>query len=65
MGTTFIDMLAIRELVEPLIKDKAPADQWAVYEREIRPYILPFDAVASGARNDGDLDRLTQVVTVK
>lgn len=65
LGTTFIDMVAIRDLVEPLIRDKAPADQWAVYEREIRPYLLPFDAVASGARNDGDLDRLTQVVTVK
>jgi hypothetical protein len=65
IGLSFINIRAIRELVEPLVKDLVPADKWAFYEKEIRPYVLPFDAIASGVRVDGDLDRLTQIVTVK
>jgi hypothetical protein len=65
IGLSFIDVRAIRELVEPLVKAEVPADKWAFYEREVRPYVLPFDALVSGARVDGDLDRLTQFVTVK
>lgn len=65
IALSFIDVRAIRELVEPLIKADAPADKWAFYEREVRPYILPFDALMSGARVDGDLDKVTQFVTVK
>jgi hypothetical protein len=61
----FFDLRAVRELVEPLVKAAVPADQWALYETEYRPYILPFDAIASGARVDGDVDRLVQFVTVK
>ena len=53
-----------RPVSEPLVKNVAPADKWAYYEKEIRPYVLPFDAIVSGSRVDGDLDRLTQVVTV-
>ncbi len=65
IGLSFVDVKAIRELVEPLVKKDIPSDTWAFYEREIRPYLLPFDAVVSGVRVDGDLDRYTQVVTVK
>ena len=65
IGLSFVDLTAIRELVEPLAKEAAPADEWAFYEREIRPYLLPIDALASGARTEGDLDRLNQVFTVK
>lgn len=65
IGMTFVDITAIRDLVEPLVKDAAPADKWAFYQKEIRPYLLPFDATVSGLRIDGDLNRLTQVVTDK
>lgn len=65
IGVSFIDVRAIRDLVEPLVKAEVPADKWAFYEREVRPYILPFDALVSAGRVDGDLDRLTQVITVK
>jgi hypothetical protein len=64
IGLAFVDVRAIRDLVEPLVKNLAPADKWAYYEKEIRPYLLPFDAFVSAARVDGDLDRLTQLVTV-
>jgi hypothetical protein len=65
IGLSYIDIRAIRELVEPLVKDAVPAEQWALYEREVRPYMLPIDAMASGARVDGDLNRLSQFITVK
>ncbi len=65
IGLAFVDIRAIRELVEPLVKEMAPADEWSFYEREIRPYLLPFDAIVSGARVDGDLNRLIQIVTAK
>jgi hypothetical protein len=52
-------------LVEPLVKDELPADSWAFYQKEIQPYLLPFDSVISGARRDGDVDRLPSAITVK
>jgi hypothetical protein len=54
---SFIDIRANRELIEPLAKADSLPEIWAWYEKELRPYILPFDAIVSGARVDGDLDR--------
>ena len=65
IGLSFVDMTAIRELLEPLVRETIPQDQWAFYEREIKPYLLPFDAFISSARIDGELDRLDQAFTVK
>jgi hypothetical protein len=65
IGLSFVDMTAIRELLEPLVRETIPQDQWAFYEREIKPYLLPFDAFISSARIDGDVDRLDQAFTVK
>jgi hypothetical protein len=62
---TFVDVTAIRELIEPLVRAELPADQWAFYQREIVPYISGFDAAVGGSRRDGDLDRMPQVITVK
>jgi hypothetical protein len=65
LGFTFLDVSAIREFVEPLLKAEMPADKWAFYEKEIKPFLLPLDAFASSAREDGDLNRLPAVYTVK
>jgi hypothetical protein len=65
IGLSFVDVAAVRDLVEPLVKEKLPRDQWAFYEREIKPYLLPFDAFISAARIDGSVDRLDQTITVK
>jgi Protein of unknown function (DUF3352) len=64
LGMTFVDIRAIRELIEPLAKAEASPEEWARYEKEIRPFLLPFDAYASSAREDGDIDRLPSVFTV-
>jgi hypothetical protein len=65
LGVTFADITAIRELIEPLARSELPADQWAAYEREVAPYLLPFDALVAGSRKDGELDRMPQAITVK
>lgn len=65
VGLTFVDVDAIRRLVEPLVRESAPADAWASYEREVVPYVSHLDAVISSIRIDGDIDRLISAFTVK
>jgi hypothetical protein len=65
IGLTFVDVNAIRELIEPIVEPLVPQDKWAIYEKEVLPYLLPLDALVSSARIDGDLDRLNQAFTVK
>jgi hypothetical protein len=60
---SFIDIAAIRGLVEPLVQSAAPADAWAYYTREIQPYLKPLDAVISNVRRDGSSDRSIGVIT--
>ena len=61
----FVDVAAIRELVEPLAEGEMLPDDWAFYKREIQPYLLPFDALISSIRVDGDNDRVMQLITVE
>jgi hypothetical protein len=63
LGMSFIDIAAIRALVEPLAQSAAPADAWATYVREIQPYLKPLDAVVSNVRKDGANDRGTGTFT--
>jgi hypothetical protein len=63
LGMSFIDIAAIRGLVEPLVQSAAPADAWAYYTREIQPYLKPLDAVISNVRRDGSSDRSIGVIT--
>lgn len=64
-GSWFIDVEALRELIEPIAESEAPADQWARYIADIQPYVLPFDAVVAAITKEGDIDRADQVLTVK
>jgi hypothetical protein len=63
LGMSFIDIAAIRGLVEPLAQAAAPADAWAYYIREIQPYLKPLDAVITNVRKDGSSDRSTGVIS--
>lgn len=65
LGVTFVDIAAVRELVEPLVEEQIPADQWDFYETEILPYLEPLDALVSSSRKDGGFDRLRQAITVR
>jgi hypothetical protein len=63
LGMGFIDIAAIRGLIEPLVQAQAPADAWAQYVKEIQPYLKPLDAVISSSRKDGANDRSTGALT--
>ena len=65
IGLSFIDIQAIRGLAEPFAKGLVSADQWATYEKEYLPYVKPLDALISGARVDGGINRLPMSFTVK
>lgn len=65
IGSVFMDISAIRQLVEPLARDQAPAEGWAFYEREILPYVMPIDAFVGSSRVDGGLDHMPIAITVK
>jgi hypothetical protein len=60
----FVDVTAIRELVEAIAKPQVPAAEWTRYETDIRPYLEPFDAVIQATRKDGGTDRVSSLITV-
>jgi Protein of unknown function (DUF3352) len=59
----WIDVVAVRELIESLAGE-AGGDLEA-YERDIKPYLLPLDAMIGTTVVDGEVDHGTFVVTVK
>lgn len=65
IGLAFVDVNAIRELIEPLAREAVPADAWALYERDIKPYVVHLDAFVSGVRRDGGRDISPAVFTVR
>ena len=64
MGVVFVDVTALRGLVEPLAQSTLPKDEWTKYTTEIQPYLAPLDAIISGIRKDNGLDRGTGALTV-
>jgi hypothetical protein len=64
LGLSFIDVNAIRGLIEPLIKQTAP-ETWTTYETDIKPYLEHVDALISASRKDGALDRGAAALTAR
>jgi hypothetical protein len=65
LGLTFVDVRAIRNLVEPLVKPLVSDEEWATYQREIVPYVSHLDALVSSSKIDGGINRLPMSFTVK
>jgi hypothetical protein len=65
IGLSFLDVNAIRGLAEPVFQKLAPADIWATYEKEIKPYVEHVDALISSSRKDGALDRSQAALTAR
>lgn len=63
VGVTFVDLAAIRGLLETLGASEPAAME--TYNRDIKPYLAPFDAIISGGRLDGEVDRSMTLITVK
>jgi len=63
-GVSFIDIAAVRGLVEGLLSE-ATTEERAEYEESVKPFLTPFDAfVGAGVTADG-LDQQHTIVTVK
>lgn len=63
IALTFLDIKAVRALLEPLAKASAPADAWSQYTQYIQPYLQPIDALISTGRKDGSNDRGVTIIT--
>jgi hypothetical protein len=59
-GVIWVDPTAIRGMVEPLL----PADAKSSYEKDLKPYLEPFDAVVGVTVAGDSLDRVTVYLTV-
>ena len=55
---------AIRGLIEPLVQKDMPADKWAEYVKEYRPYLEHFDALIGAVHKDGSVDTGSSALTV-
>ena len=62
VGDAFVDITAVRELVESLAA-KQPA--YGAYLTDYKPYLVPLDAYIQATVIDGALDRSTGVVVTK
>lgn len=63
-GIGFIDLTAIRGLIESAMANASTADQ-ANYELNVKPFLVPFDALVGSTTIQGDISRSTVIVTVK
>jgi hypothetical protein len=63
-GVSFVDLTAIRGLIEGSMAD-APADKKAEYEESVRPFLTPFDALIATGAVGGSTDQMHTVITVK
>ena len=63
-GISFLDITAVRELVEGLLAE-ATAEQRAEYEESIKPFLTPFDAVIGSSVIGSDLDQQHLVITAQ
>ena len=60
-GLYWLDITATRELVEGMM----PAGSRATYDADLRPYLLPLDALLSTGAIDGDLAKGTMILSIK
>ncbi len=63
-GSTFVDIAAIRALVETHLKG-ADAAELKRYETDVKPFLTPIDALVASGSVGGDLTTTTVIVTVK
>ncbi len=60
-GLTWVDLAAVRDLAESAM----PAAERAKYDADVRPYLLPADALISTSVTDNGLSRGTVILSIK
>jgi hypothetical protein len=63
-GVSFVDIAAVRGLVEGLLSEATPEER-AEYEESVKPFLTPFDALIGAGVTGGDLDQQHVIVTVR
>jgi hypothetical protein len=63
-GTAFVDITGLRGMIEKAIATADPS-ALAKYETDVKPYLLPFDAMFASSSTNGDLTSSTVIITVK
>jgi len=63
-GLTFVDITAIRGLIESAVAGAAPSAM-ASYEQEIKPFLAPFDALIEASSVKGSVASGKFIITVK
>jgi hypothetical protein len=63
IALTFVDIKAIRTLLEPIIRSTAPAEVWSQYTAHLQPFLQPIDALIATGRKDGSNDRGVTIIT--
>ena len=63
-GSAFVDIAAVRDLVEDKVKS-GDAAALKKYETDVKPFLAPFDALIASNSAGGDLTTSTVVITVK
>ena len=64
-GSTFADITAIRVWLEKAAAGVADPAEIARYEKDLKPFLVPFDAMIAASSTDGDISRSEVIVTVK
>jgi hypothetical protein len=64
-GGTFLDITAVRGLIEKTMAADGDAAGLKKYETDVEPFLVPFDAMFAGSSIDGDLSQSTIYITVK
>ena len=65
IGSAFVDITAIRGLIEKAAGGAADAAGIAKYEKDVKPFLVPFDAMVASSRVNGDMTRSVIYITVK
>ncbi len=63
-GVSFLDITAVRGLVEGQLSEATPEER-AEYEESIKPFLTPFDAFIAAGVIENSLDEQHAVITVK
>ena len=63
-GMSFVDITAIRGMLEKAMATGDAAAK-AKYETDVKPFLLPFDALYASSSNQGNLTSSTVIITVK
>jgi hypothetical protein len=63
-SVNFIDITAIRGMIESLLSEATPAER-AEYEESVKPFLVPFDAFVAAGVLGGEVDQSHMLVTVK